>query len=413
MMIPSQHSIRGQFPIFANNQGCIYLDSASTTQKPICVLKAMSNYYQEYCANAGRGSYPWAQKVTTEIQQVREKVAIWLNATDTSEVVFTSGATAGLNTVAYAWGMYNLQQEDEILYCPDDHKSTVSPWLYLQTILSRFGKTIHLVPYSIKSSGEIDIEDVSAKVTSKTKLIALTHIHNVFGAINDIAGIRKKVGNSVLLSLDASQSIGHITVNVKELGIDFLAFSGHKMFASPGIGVLWVNKYIHDQLSPFMVGGEQELSPTSNSQKVSLTPLEMPHLLEAGTLNIAGILTLGKAIDFINELTLRTIENHGRELTHHLLRQLQQLPEIVFLPGIAYSICPNGHGILSFHIEGLPASEAGFILSSHNIFVRTGTHCTRGTATRQDSVRISLHIYNTQQEIDACVSILQKIVSRG
>lgn len=409
-MIPTQRSFKKYFPALDDQPKLIYLDSASTTQKPRCVLEGMTEYYHRYCANAGRGNYGWAQKVTDSISNVREKIAAFLHARDASEIVFTSGATAGINTIVYAWGLHNLQSGDEILYCPDDHKANVLPWLHLQTLLQRFGTSIQLTPYSITSSGEIDYQGLCAKVSSKTRLIALTHIHNVFGALNDIARIRANVGKDIVLALDASQSVGHLAVDVQKLGIDFLTFSGHKMFAAPGTGVLWIHTRMHDQLSPFLVGGEQEIALPSTPSETHFHTYQMPHLLEAGTLNIAGIISLGSAVDFINDITLTTIERHGRKLTQRLLRQLQQLPETIFLPGIAYSKHPQGYGILAFQLEGYTASELGFILSSQNIFVRVGTHCTRGHATQEDSVRISIHIYNTEEEIDNCIAVFQELM---
>ena len=410
-MIPIDHSFRKYFPGLYQQQKLVYLDSASTTQKPHSVLEGMNEYYQQYCANAGRGNYTWAQRVTDGINSVRAKVAAFVHAQHASEIVFTAGTTAGLNMIAYAWGLHNLRSGDEILYCPDDHKANVLPWLHLQALLQRFGTTIHLIPYRITSSGEIDHENIRAKASSKTRLITLTHIHNVFGTLNDIARIRTLVGQEVLLSLDAAQSVGHLAVDVQELGVDFLSFSGHKMFAAPGTGVTWIHTRIHDQLSPFLVGGEQEIASPSSSGETHLHTYEMPHLLEAGTLNIPGILSLGRAIDFINDITLTTIEQHGKTLTYYLLHHLQQIPEVIFLPGIAYSKRPVGYGILSFYFEGYTASELGFILSSQNIYVRVGTHCARGRAAQQDSVRISLHVYNTTEEIDTCMAILQELTS--
>lgn len=407
-MSAAPHSFRSYFPALVQQPELIYLDSASTTQKPRTVLDEMTRYYEQYCANAGRGSYAWAQTVTDALANVRQKVATFLNAHDETEIVFTSGATASMNTIAYAWGLHNLQAGDEILYCPDDHKANVLPWLQLQTLLQRFGTSIRLVPYRITSSGEIDYENLCANVSRKTRLIALTHIHNVFGALNDIARVRASVHEDILLALDAAQSVGHLAVDVQQLGVDFLAFSGHKMFAAPGTGVLWIHQRVHHQLAPFLVGGEQELALASHAD-AQVPQHEMPHLLEAGTLNIPGLLSLGRAIDFINDITLSTIEEHGRMLTAYFLRQLQQLPEIVFLPGIAYHKHPRGYGILAFQLEGYTAAEVGFVLSSQQICVRVGTHCTRGHAAQEDSVRISLHLYNTEQEIDTCMAFLQEL----
>ncbi len=398
-------NLKDQFPFFVSNPEVIYFDNASTTQKPKVVIDAINKYFTEYCANAGRGSYVIANKVTREVEQVREKVKDFINANSCDEVIFTLGATASLNTVAYSWGLHNLKKDDEIMVCFEDHDSNVLPWINLKNTLETFGIQIKIVPFKNTSAGDANVEDVLSKVTEKTRLIALTHVHNVYGVKTDVEVIREKTRKDILISLDAAQSIGHIPVNVQELGVDFVSFSGHKMFASTGIGVLWINQRIHDQIYPFLVGGGTTVSDIPNT-----TYKKLPYLLEGGTENLAGIISLGKAIDFINEVSIEKIQERIVHLSQYLLGKLRALDKVEFLPGIAFCRCAVGYGIIAFNIENMVSQEVGFILDSNNMYVRTGTHCTGSGDQLNDSVRVSLHFYNTEDEIDRFIEVLKEIV---
>jgi cysteine desulfurase / selenocysteine lyase len=399
------NDIRENFPFFRNNPNTIYFDNASTSQKPQVVLDTMQNYFETYCANAGRGSYAIANRVTKEVETVREKVKHFINAHSLSEIVFTSGATASLNTVAYSWGLHNLVDGDEILVCFDDHDSNTLPWLHLKDILRKKGINIKVIPFKSTSAGDANIQDILSKVSKKTRLIALTHVHNVYGVKTDVEILRKKIDDEILLSLDASQSIGHIPVDVQALGIDFLSFSGHKMFASTGIGVLWINERVHNNIYPFMVGG----GVVTSEGKKEIVYKSLPYMLEGGTENLAGILSLGAAIDFIESVSIEKIQARIFSLSQYLLAKLRTIEQIEFLPGIAYCRCAVGYGIISFNISGISSQEAGFILNEHGICVRTGSHCTGGGDAKNDSIRVSLHIYNTEEEIDRFVECIKVI----
>ncbi|HVZ67250.1 MAG TPA: aminotransferase class V-fold PLP-dependent enzyme [Patescibacteria group bacterium] len=388
--------IRNEFSFFEKNPNVIYFDNASTTQKPKSVINSINDYLTS-SANAGRGSYTLASQITNKVDEVRRKVADMVNAYDLSEVVFTSGATESLNTVAYSWGLHNLKTADEILVCYEDHDSNVLPWINLEKTLSEKGIKIKIVPFKNTSAGDANIDDIVSKVTSKTRLIALTHIHNVYGTKSDIELLRDRIGQKVLLSVDASQSIGHIKIDVQALKVDFLSFSGHKMFALTGIGVLWVNKRVHKYMKPFLTGGQ--------------TQDHMSQLLEAGTQNLAGIVSLGAAIDFINKISIEKIEQRILNLSQYLLTKLRGIEGIEFLPGIANCRCAVGYGVLSFNISTMNPSEVGFILSEKDICVRAGTHCTGKGDNLNNSVRVSLHIYNTEEEIDKLIKAIEDIVS--
>jgi len=397
--------IRDNFPFFRENKNTIYFDNASTSQKPQIVIDAMNNYFTKYCANAGRGSYIIANQVTKEVEEVREKVKKFINAHSVQEVIFTSGATASLNTVANSWGLHNLKNGDEIMVCLDDHDSSTLPWMHLQNTLTNLGVTIKIVLFKNTSAGDVNIEDITSKITNKTRLIAVTHIHNVYGVKTDVEYLRAKIGKDILISLDVAQSIGHIPVDAQKLGVDFLSFSGHKMFASTGVGVLWIDERIHDQIHPFIVGG----GVTTDRNTTEVFYKKLPFLLEGGTGNLAGIIALGTAIDFINNISIDEIDQRLTTLSQYLLAKLRTIQKIEFLPGIAFCKCAVGYGTIAFNITGLSSQEVGFVLNEQRIFVRSGTHCTGGGNPLNDSVRVSMHIYNTEEEIDTFVDVLSKI----
>lgn len=400
-------SIKTRFPNLCQHPDVVYLDSAATTQKPDQVIAAVNEYHSTATANSGRGNYGWANQVTQKIGEVREKVARFLHAHAADEVVFTAGATDSLHTVLYAWAFHHLADGDEILYSPLDHASNVLPWIHLQGLLARAQIQIKLISYPLEAAGCADIAGLAALITPKTKLITLTHIHNVFGAKTLIETLQTPYRDQIAIVLDASQSIGHIPVDVQNLGVDFVAFSGHKLFASTGVGVLWVHKRRFAQLHPYRLGGGT--GDFVDLSWLHLKPDAPPAHLEAGTLNLAGILSLGAALDFIGEIGLSNITDHVLNLTRYLIDQLKQLPHIDFLPGVAAYGCAIGYGIVAFRIEGMAASDVGFILDAHNIYVRTGNHCIYGNANYADSIRVSLQLYNTRADVDRLVAVLTEI----
>jgi cysteine desulfurase / selenocysteine lyase len=400
---------RDAFPVFRDHPNTIFFDSAATAQKPYAVIQVVNDYHRK-AVNIGRGEYSWSVEGYEHIQAIRKNTAQFIHAHSPAEVVFTSGATASLNAICNAWGLANLQHEDEILLCAADHKSSTLPWLNLKHLLQHFGISLKIIFYDVDDTGKIDCYDLLSKITARTRLIALTHINNVYGNLNDIAAIRARLPRNILLSLDASQSIGHIDVDVQRLGIDFLSYSGHKMFASTGIGVLWINQKLHNQLRPATVGGgngSSALQQTTNDFSVAA----MPDLLEAGTQHIAGILSLGAATEFIQALGIETIHSYVAGLTMYMIAQLQTIKHLEFVPHKRFQHPTDAYGIISMHFEGLSAGEVGSILEQHNIFVRTGDHCMSRPGERDDSLRVSLHLYNTKHEIDLFIQVLKDLIS--
>ncbi|QIS04034.1 aminotransferase class V-fold PLP-dependent enzyme [Nocardia brasiliensis] len=396
---PDQAAVRKLFPALAESTE-VYLDSAATTQKPRPVIDVITQYHSSRTANAGRGTYPWATSLTGRLARIRERAAAFIGAEHADEVVFTGGATAALNAVALSWGLAVLDDGDEILYSPDDHASNVHPWQHLRGLLARFGRRLELVPYRVTRTGQADTADILAKVGPRTRLITTSHLHHVYGGLTTLAQLRGLLDPEILLCFDCSQSGGHLPVDVTELGADFAIFAAHKMFGTPGTGVLYCRRRVHDRLVPFLPGGNSGVRVGADG----LVPEAMPALLEGGTHNIPGILALGSALEVLESFDVAAIAAHNRLLTLRLIDGLRPIRGLEFRPGPAYAPGPVGYGILSFTLEGISAADLGFVLSELGFLVRTGLHCTvapeEHAAGNDDSVRVSTHIYNTADEID-------------
>ncbi|MFI5776272.1 aminotransferase class V-fold PLP-dependent enzyme [Nocardia sp. NPDC051570] len=397
--------IRTLFPAVADARET-YLDSASTTQKPLPVIEAIHRYHSHHTANAGRGSYGWATSLDRRIESVRARTAEFLGA-HPDEVVFTPGATAGLNAIALSWGLAELDDGDEILYSPRDHSANVYPWLRLRDTLARFGRRIHVLPYRVTATGEADAEDVAARITPRTRLITVSHLHHVFGALTTLEQLRPRVDPRILWCFDCSQSGGHLPVDVTALGADFAVLSAHKMFGAPGTGVLYCARRVHERLTTFLPGGNSGVAVTDSG----LRPTGMPHQLEGGTHNIPGILALGAALEVLGDLGVAAIAEHNRGLTRQLVEGLRPLPGLRFLPGPAHTPRESGHGIVSFTLDGIGATDLGFVLAELGFLVRTGAHCIPSEDVGADSVRVSTHVYTTGDDIDRFVRCVATIAS--
>jgi cysteine desulfurase / selenocysteine lyase len=236
---------REQFPALTADPGVVYLDSAATTQKPRPVIDAVTAGLSGQTANPGRGSYPWSARGARRIAEVREQAARFIGAAGADEIVFTPGATAGLNAVALSWGLANLADGDEILYSPHDHTSNVYPWVRLRQLLARSGRRVSLVPYAVTAAGEADTADIAAKVSPRTRLITVAHVHHVFGGLTTLEELRGRLGPAVRVVFDCTQSAGHVPLDVARLGCDFAVLSGHKMFGVAGTGVLYARRRVH------------------------------------------------------------------------------------------------------------------------------------------------------------------------
>ncbi|MEV0062529.1 aminotransferase class V-fold PLP-dependent enzyme [Nocardia sp. NPDC050718] len=405
---PVPATIRDRFPALAD-PAVVYLDSAATTQKPDTVIAAVTGYHAEHTANAGRGTYSWATALSARIAAVRSRAAAFVGAAHPDEIVFTAGATAALGAVAHSWGLAVLDDGDEILYNPADHASNVLPWHHLRDTLARFGRRIVLRPYRSTAAGEADIDDIAAQVGPRTRLITTSHLHHVYGGLTTLEELRGRIDPEILLCFDCSQSGGHLPVDVLDLGADFAVFAGHKMFGAPGIGLLYCRRRVHDRLRPFLPGGHSGVRVGDTG----LITGSMPEMLEGGTYNIPGILSLAPAFDLLDELDPIAIAAHNRELTLRLIDGLRPLPGLEFLPGPAYAGCAVGYGIVSFTLDGISATDLGFVLADAGFLVRTGAHCVPGTEPGADSVRVSTHLYNTLDEIDRFVACVAGLAGHG
>ncbi len=391
--------VRQQFPFFINNPELVYLDSAATAHKPQRVIDVITEFYATENSNAGRASYALASKLDKRVAAARLAVAKFVGA-KADEIFFTAGATDSFNKVAFMLGMNLLEDGDEVLYSPLDHSSFVQPWFAVKDILSRMGVNIKLVAYRTKETGGADMDDLREKITSKTKVVNITHIHNVFGSNSDIEKLKVGDNRNFIVNVDATQSVGHMPVNVSDLGADILSFSGHKMFAAQGTGVTYISKKLHSTLKPIFSGGGGTGSSDFDQQN-----------FEVGTQNYAGLLSLQKAIEFIEEIGIENIENHVGYLTTQLLQKLRQFPQIEFLYGPNFWTCAGGYGIISFNVRDIPSGDIGFALSQKGILVRTGSHCSTTNNNLTDSVRVSMHAYNTEKDIGLLVEALSGILT--
>ena len=387
---------RDEFPALRAEPGVAYLDSASTTQKPQRVVDAVAAELAAETASPGRGAYPWASRAARRLAEVRERVARFIGAQDPDEIVFVPGATAGLNAVALSWGMANLADGDEVLFSPLDHASAVYPWLQLREQLARSGTRIRLVPYAITATGEAATGDILAKLSTRTRLIAVTHVHNLFGSMTTLEELQGQLGARVRLCFDCTQSAGHVPVDVGQLNADFAVFAGHKMFGIPGTGVVYFRRRVHPELVPFLPGGGTAVRMADGQ----LGGMRMPEGMEGGTPNLPGVAALGAAIDFIDELGIDRIAAHGQALTGRLIARLREIPHLTLLPGVAWGDCPAGYGIVSFRLGGVRSDDLGFALTSQGLYVRAARHCLPAGSGYEDSVRVSMHVYNSGAELD-------------
>lgn len=404
-----QADVRCLFPAFVARPGTIFFDNAATTQKPAPVVETMVRFYESACANAGRGVSGLSTRARAGIERVRGAVAELLGA-QPEDIVFTGGATDSLNIVALSWGLHNLEDGDEIMLCMDDHRSATLPWLNLVETLKHFGKQIKVVPFAIHEVGDYDLKSIGAAVSERTRLLAMTHVHHVYGLEMEVEAVRGIVGDAVAISLDASQSIGHTAVRISDLPVDFISFSGHKMFGPTGVGALWAHKRRQVQMKPVRIGGGTQCVISDHKGVFSLamaTTAPWGEICEAGTYNTPAILGLGEAISFIQSVGIENIEAHVSALTKYLYEQLAALPGIEFAPGPGICGCPGGYGILAFRFQQAESADVAFLLDSENIMVRSGNLCKGKNSETDDYLRISLHVYNSRDEIDRLIEVLQ------
>ncbi len=384
---------REDFPML--NQDIIYLDNGATTFKPQCVIDKMNEYYEKYSANAHRGDYSISYKVDVEYENARKTVAEFIGA-DTDEIVFTSGDTASLNYIATGFFDNLLEPGDEIIITNAEHASNVLPWFRLA---NKHDLKINYIP--LDSNLHVTLENLKTVVTPKTKVIAIAEITNVVGDVRPIKEITNFAHeNNIFVVVDGAQSVPHKSVNVKETGIDFLAFSGHKMCGPTGIGVLYAKRELLNNIEPLILGGGMNES-FDNENEIYLK--EIPHRLEAGTPNIAGAIGLGEAVKYLSNIGMDKIAIYEQKLKEYLTSKLKQIPYINIVNEEADS------GIVAFNVEGIFSQDVAYYLNKYNICVRAGNHCAKilkKSIGVKNTVRVSLYFYNTYEELDALVELL-------
>ena len=392
-------NFKDEFPILQERK-ISYLDSGATTQKPQCVIDAIESYYKECNANPHRGAYSLSIEATEKYESTREKIAKFINAKNREEIIFSKNATESLNLIAYSYGLDNLKKDDEVVLSIMEHHSNLVPWQYVTKKTNSKLKFMY-----INKDYELSKEEIESKITDKTKVVGITHVSNVLGTINNVKKIIKyahKKGAVVIV--DASQSIPHMKIDVQDLDADFLVFSGHKMFAPLGIGVLYGKKELLNKMTPFLMGGD--MIEYVYEQNTTFAPL--PNKFEAGTQNVEGVIGLGSAIDYIEKIGYKEIQNVEEAITKYAVSELSRLNflELYITPHLE-----NHSSVISFNIKGVHPHDVASILDSNGVCVRSGNHCAQPLLRylgMDSTCRASFSIYNTKEDVDNLVEALKK-----
>ena len=393
------NNIKKDFPLL-ENENITYLDSGATTQKPIQVIKAVEEFYQKYNANPHRGAYSLSIEATEQYENTRTKIAKFINAKHREEIIFSKNATESLNLIAYSYGLDNLKKDDEVVISIMEHHSNLVPW---QKMTKQTGSKLKYM--YINENYEITDEEIENKITDKTKIVGITHVSNVLGTINNVKKIIKyahKKGAVVIV--DASQSIPHMKIDVQDLDADFLVFSGHKMLAPLGIGVLYGKREILNKMTPFLMGGD--MIEYVYEQETTFAPL--PNKFEAGTQNVEGVIGLGAAIDYIENLGYDKIQEIEHEVISYARKELSKLD---YLTLYTTPNEENHSSVISFNIKGVHPHDVASIFDSEGVCVRSGNHCAQPLMRFlgiDSTCRASFYIYNTKEDVDKLVKALDK-----
>jgi len=380
------------------NKDIIYLDSGATSLKPYILGETISDYYNNYSANSHRGDYDISLKVDTMFENTRKLIKNFINAKDTNQIVFTNNATDSLNKLIFGYFKNYLKEGDEVLITKSEHASNVLPWFEL---VEQIGIKVSYIP--LDENLKVSMDNVKKSITPNTKVISIAHITNVVGDIRPIEEICKyahKKGIKVLV--DGAQSIPHIKIDVKKLDMDFFIFSAHKMCGPTGVGVLYFKEKYLEEIKPIIVGGGMNSSFEYNGTKVYNN---MPHLLEAGTPNIAGIIGFGSTINYLNKIGMNKIEKYVSNLRKYAVERLKEVPNIII-----YNEKSEGN-IITFNIKDIFPQDLAIYLNKYNICIRAGNHCAKILKEEigaKNTCRISLYFYNTKEEIDKLVEVLKK-----
>lgn len=387
------------FPIF-KNKDIVYLDSGATSQRPECVIDAISEFYKNKNANPHRGAYELSIEATEAYENTRTKIAKFINCNNREEIIFTKNASEALNLIAYSYGLDNLNKDDEVVISIMEHHSNLVPWQYVTK------KTGSKLKYMyINKEYELSDEEIKLKITEKTKIVGITHVSNVLGTINNVKKIIKyahKMGAIVIV--DASQSIPHMKIDVQDLDCDFLVFSGHKMLAPLGIGILYGKKRILNNMNPFLMGGD--MIEYVYEDKTTFAPL--PNKFEAGTQNVEGVVGLGAAIDYIEKIGYDKIAEIEKEVVSYAKQELSKIDYVETY----YTPNENNHcGVISFNIKGVHPHDLATLLDNQKIAIRAGDHCAQPLIRYLNlpaTCRASFYIYNNKEDVDKFIEALKK-----
>ncbi len=395
-------AIRGVFPVLEQSihgHPLVYLDSAATCQKPSVVIEAEREFYRRDYSNIHRGVHALSERATKRFEEVREKVKNFINAADSHEIVFVRGATEGINLVARSWGTRFLNPGDEVLITAMEHHANIVPW---QMICDEKQATLRVIPMNM--SGELEYAKIPQLINEKTKLVAMNFVSNALGTVNDVQQVIDLAhARGVPVLLDAAQAVPHQRIDVQELGCDFLVFSGHKVYAPTGTGVLYGRHLILEAMPPFQGGGDMIKSVSFEKTVYN----DAPWKFEAGTPDIAGVIGLGAAIEFVESVGIDSIQAHEAGLLEYALDGLTQVAGLRLI-----GEAKNRAGAISFVIDGVHSHDVGTILDREGIALRVGHHCAQPVMRHfglNSTARASFAIYNTRDDVDALVSGLQKV----
>lgn len=398
--------IRNEFPMLVagdkDTKPLAFLDSTATTQKPAAIIDVMDDFYREHYSSVKRGVYRLSARTTEAFEATRKNIAKFLNAKSEDEIVFTRGTTESINLVAWSYGRKFFNEGDEILISGLEHHANIVSW---QIVAEMKGAKIKVIP--VKDDGDLDLEKLPALLTSKVKMVAVTHVSNAVGTVNPIAEIIatvRKLAPQAKILIDGAQSASHIKVDVQKLDCDFFVFSGHKIYGPTGIGVLYGKYDVLDSMPPWHGGGEMIKNVTFEKT----TYADVPARFEAGTPAIAEVIGLGKAIEWLNEKGLENIRAHEEKIVAYALKQLAEIPQVKVLGN------PKERGaLLSITLDGIAVSDAAMILDEENIAVRSGHHCAQPVMDRfgvDATLRLSFGAYTIEQDIDRLVAGLKRVV---
>ena len=392
-------NIKKDFPLL-ENRNIAYLDSGATTQKPIQVINAIEEFYKKNNANPHRGAYTLSIEATEAYESTRQKIAKFINAKHPEEIIFSKNATESLNLIAYSYGMNNLKKDDEVDISIMEHHSNLVPW---QKVTKATESKLNYM--YINEEFELSDEEIETKITDRTKIVGIAHVSNVLGTINNVKKIIKYAHKKgAIVIVDASQSIPHMKIDVQDLDADFLVFSGHKMLAPLGIGVLYGKREILNKMTPFLMGGD--MIEYVYEQETTYAPL--PNKFEAGTQNVEGVVGLGAAIDYIQNLGYDKMQ----ELENDVLAYArQELSKLDFLTLYMTPNEKNHSSVISFNIKGVHPHDVASILDSEGVCVRSGNHCAQPLMRFlgiDSTCRASFYFYNTKEDVDRLIHALNK-----